>query len=425
MGIYRGTGSSGSGSVINVTLSDTSPAMDSVAAAGTGVTASRGDHVHPTDTTRAALTGSITQDFNVQNLNGAPVLHWNDITNGRMLVDQLNIGTAGVTPVAGNTYHLDGWYSNYTTGAAPATFIGTVKRVAGSTIGFGSNLGAVACQVTFNATKNFTNAADYISPVSTAIEGVNLLKYVGNTFTIGFRARFPTAGTQCVSIFTSNLAHWYIAEVNCAVADTVASYSITITGGLPATTELAMLGNASGLNIVIAPQANTTYGGATTVGSWQTSAFKISSVNQVENTGNGKIIAITDVTLNLGTSVSVSEIPYEQELDRCQRYAKGVSGKLGYVATSVGGLYGDVNTVLMAALFDTKGMRTSTPTIKLIGTQGTDWAVQSASGVNQTGFTVTALSDSLIQCVKTSHGVASSNLQVLTTSGGILLEARL
>jgi hypothetical protein len=32
------------------------------------------------------------------------------------------------------------------------------------------------------------------------------------------------------------------------------------------------------------------------------------------------VFALEDVTMNLGTSVSVSEIPYEQELARCKRY---------------------------------------------------------------------------------------------------------
>lgn len=42
-------------------LSSTTPIVDGTAAVGTGTTAARADHVHPTDTTRAATSGTLAQ----------------------------------------------------------------------------------------------------------------------------------------------------------------------------------------------------------------------------------------------------------------------------------------------------------------------------------------------------------------------------
>jgi len=42
-------------------LSSTTPVVDGTAAVGTGTTAARGDHVHPTDTSRAATAGTLAQ----------------------------------------------------------------------------------------------------------------------------------------------------------------------------------------------------------------------------------------------------------------------------------------------------------------------------------------------------------------------------
>lgn len=65
---YTALGADGegvTGAVVTASASDTSPLMDGTASAGSATTYSRGDHVHPTDTSRASSThvhGNITND---------------------------------------------------------------------------------------------------------------------------------------------------------------------------------------------------------------------------------------------------------------------------------------------------------------------------------------------------------------------------
>lgn len=51
----RNDGESISGAVVTAAASDTAPAMDGTASAGSATTYSRGDHVHPSDTSRQAV----------------------------------------------------------------------------------------------------------------------------------------------------------------------------------------------------------------------------------------------------------------------------------------------------------------------------------------------------------------------------------
>src|SRR4029077_21032044 len=83
--------------------SNTNPIMDSVAAPGISALYSRGDHVHPTDTSRAALTQvvrydvaqSLTSTQQAQARANIGSLKKNYIINGAMMVSQENGATTG------------------------------------------------------------------------------------------------------------------------------------------------------------------------------------------------------------------------------------------------------------------------------------------------------------------------------------------
>jgi hypothetical protein len=72
------------------------------------------------------------------------------------------------------------------------------------------------------------------------------------------------------------------------------------------------------------------------------------------------------------------------------------------------------------------GMRFPSGTITAVGTQGTDWAVQTSGGVNQTGFTL-AWVIGIIVVGKAGHGITNGNcnLQVLTSNGRIIVATEL
>jgi len=77
---------------------------------------------------------------------------------------------------------------------------------------------------------------------------------------------------------------------------------------------------------------------------------KLATANQVNCVDTiGNVFALEDVTLNLGTTVSVSEIPYEQELARCQRYYEQFSLPLANMNAPVTGYCEFLNQVVMRA----------------------------------------------------------------------------
>ena len=120
--------------------------------------------------------------------------------------------------------------------------------------------------------------------------------------------------------------------------------------------------------------------------------------------------------------------PQQVELALCQRYAY-TWGALGFqlAATSTPGLYSDANQITMHPLgLNISQMRAIPSAITLAGTQGTDWAVQSAAGVNQTGFSISTNIGAIIAS-KTGHGLANNaaNLQALNSNGRIIISAEL
>jgi hypothetical protein len=138
---------------------------------------------------------------------------------------------------------------------------------------------------------------------------------------------------------------------------------------------------------------------------------------------------IGNVQLEAGSSSTPFErLPIGETLMLCQRYAFGWgSGTAIYAASYSSGLYSDTNQIAMLPFGINFGsMRSSSATLTLVGTQGTDWAVQSSGGVTQTGFTIT-FSSGVFTASKTTHGIVSgnANLQVLTSSGRIIIVTEL
>lgn len=251
-----------------------------------------------------ALAADITQAFSASTINEAPLLHLNDIVNGNFQHAQAGISFAAV---ANGAYDLDGWLNIQLT-----TTVFTVAQVAGSTAG------RLARQVTVTTADAAVAAGDYVSDV-TAIEGFNIEKYVGNTFTVAFRARVPVAGVHCVSMRNLGADRSYIVEINFPTANVYQNCSFTVVGGLP-TAGTWNYTNSVGLLIGFAHMCGTTF--QTTPNAWQTGNF-LATANQVNDCATlGNVWAMEKVTINLGTVAAVSEISFEQELIRCQRYCR-------------------------------------------------------------------------------------------------------
>ena len=283
--------------------------------------------------TGAAASGAnsdITSLAGVTTVNGATLMHFNDIVNGNFVIAQA--GTSFPAP-ANITYDLDGWLN--ANNATTAVF--TVAQVAGSTAG------RLARQVTITTADATVTASKYVSDI-TRIEGYNIEKYVGSTFTVSFRAKVPVAGIHCVALRNGTGDRSYIAEINFPAANVVQNCSFTVVGGLP-TAGTWNYTNSSGLEFWFQHMVGSTF--QTTPNAWQTGSF-LGTANQVNDCATvGNAWAMEKVTINLGTVAAVSEISVEQETVRCQRYfeagfircdgynnaASQISTMIGYKAT--------------------------------------------------------------------------------------------
>lgn len=231
-----------------------------------------------------------------------PVGSKNDIINGDFRIAQA--GTSFAAPASG-AYDLDGW-QNFNSGTA----VFTAAQVAGSTAG------RLARQVTITTADTAVATGDFVLD-STKIEGSNIEKYVGNTFTVSFRAKVPVTGIHCMALRNSGNDRSYIKEINFPTANTWQDCSFTVTGGLP-TAGTWNYTNGVGLAISFAHMCGTTF--QTTPDAWQAGNF-LGTANQVNDCATvSNVWALEKVTLNLGAVATTSDISYEQELVRCQRY---------------------------------------------------------------------------------------------------------
>lgn len=229
-------------------------------------------------------------------------LHWNDVINGDFRIAQA--GTSFAAPAA-LAPDLDGW-ANLNTSAA----VFTIAQVAGSSAGL------LARQGTITTADAAVAAGDYVCD-SVAIEGYNIVKYVGNTFTVAGRAKVPIAGIHCVALRNSANDRSYVKEINFPVANAWQDFSFTVVGGLPTAGTWDYI-NGTGLKVTFAHMIGATY--QTTPDAWNTGNF-LGTVNQVNDCATiGNVWALEKITLNLGTVAAVSEISLEQEIARCERY---------------------------------------------------------------------------------------------------------
>lgn len=263
---------------------------------------------------KAALAGSITQAFNASTVNGAPLLHHNDIINGDFRIAQA--GTSFAAPAYG-AYDFDGWLNNANVAVV------TVDRVAGSVAG------SDARRVTVTTAKATVAAGDFFLD-ETRIEGYNIVKYVGNTFTIGFKAWVPVVGIHCVALRNVGNDRSYIKEINFPTANVWQDCSFTVVGGLP-TTGTWNYTNGVGLAVSFAHTVGATY--QTTPDAWNTGNF-FSTANQVNDCAALGKWQIEKFTMNLGTVAAVNEIDVGAELARCQRQHRIITVSVRAVATA-------------------------------------------------------------------------------------------
>jgi hypothetical protein len=279
-----------------------------------------------TDRYPLVLNGTTVQELQTGDgilapvINGAVPYHVSDIINGQYRVAQAGTSFPAVVNLA---YDLDGWQW----GNAVTTAVATVAQVAGSTAG------KFARQVTITAAASATVGVNDLVRDITRIEGYNIVKYVGKTFIIGFRAKVPVSGIHCVSLGTSDNS--YVHELNFPTANVWQDCSFIVIGGL-STAGTWNYTNGLGLSLYFIHIAGTTRQTAT-VDAW-TGGLYFATANQVNDCATiGNVWALEDCRMNPGTVLSDYEISIEDELRRDQRYypvlTPGANGPIGVAAT--------------------------------------------------------------------------------------------
>ena len=301
------------------TPSDISPQADGTAVPGTSLLYTRGDHVHPTDTTRAALTQVVRYDAaqvltasqQAQARSNIAVTKRNYIINGGMQISQENGLTAGAIT---NYYPVDQF-----TGFATATTaaIGVAQAAAA---GVGSS--GMIIYATINTADATVGTTD-LAYLAQHLEGVRTidLKFGtvdAKTVTIQFGVRAP-AGTYCVTLSNAANNRAYVAEyvISAGEANQAVIKSVTIPGD---TTGTWPTDNTRSMSVRWALMCGATFQQA--AGSWGSVASATASPNQFNFAGTvGNLFYLYDVGLYEGSVAPPFQVPdYASELALCQRY---------------------------------------------------------------------------------------------------------
>lgn len=248
---------------------------------------------------KSGANTDITSLTGVSTINGTSPKHWNDIINGQFRVAQA--GTS-FPAAADSSYCLDGWLLRNIVTTAVVTLAQSVGDIAGK-----------LCLTKTVTTADSSVTSTKFSSLITLIEGYNCVKYIGNTFTVGFRVRSSVTGIHCFGV--SNGSNIYTTEYTINVANTWEYKTVTIIGGTPS---IASSTNSVGLTLSFCNMSGSSYQTGA-INSWSGTQF--GSINQVNDLATiGNVFALEDVTMNLGTTVSVDDISFEDELRRCMRY---------------------------------------------------------------------------------------------------------
>jgi hypothetical protein len=304
----------------NLPLMDATPAVP-----GVGTQYSREDHVHPTDTSRAADTAvlkkvpqslTVTEQTDVRkNLYAAPfdALAYNGMqVNGSMEVSQEN-GASSVSLPANSTKHvIDSWVASIT-----GTGAGAAIQSAFGPPGFANAL-ALQC----STVSSLAGATD-VQQVYTSIEGYRWSRLGfgaanAQSVTIGFWINPHIAGTMAVAVMNGAQNRSYVVDV-----PVVAGWqykTVTIPGETSGTWAV---GNTTGAWIMFC------FGGGSSrknvANTWHAGNFSASltTTNFFSATGYINLTGVVVLPGIEAPSAARSPLimrPFDQELEICQRY---------------------------------------------------------------------------------------------------------
>lgn len=289
--------------------SSATPLIDGTATVGTSTRFARGDHIHPTDTTRAPLasptfTGTLTAatiaatTINAFTLGGT-------ISGGGNQVNNIVIGNS--TPLAGTFTTLTGTAGSLTglTGLAirdtSAAFDLTIAATSSSALSAGRtltlNMGNVAHTLAFGSTAN-TITFPSVASDTVAMLGVTQTLTGVNTFTKNahFQVVGGTGSGFWLDSVTSGADRWFFGS------DAAAADSFRIFSALAGTNVLSLAANATA-NL----SATTLQGSLTITGPMVHKNYTVATLPAAASFAYG-IVFVTDSTATAITGLGLAPV---------------------------------------------------------------------------------------------------------------------
>jgi len=283
------------------------------------------DEIYIRDVSEAAATES--KRITYANLVANQLPNRNAIINGGMDVWQR--GTTTLTNPASGVYFPDRFKCNQSLGDGTFDLLNSAETPA---VGFPFKY---SLKLDCTHIETAVAAGEY-SIISYFMEGVDFLRFEGETATLSFWVKAVKTGIYCVSF--RNAGTWdksYVHEFTVNAASTWEKKTVTLTfdsGGTFA------YDTTAGLAIAWATMAGSTFQTATAnKDTWQAGSLFATDaqVNGLDSTDNN--FWITGVQFELGSVATPFENkPYQQELALCQRYCYGITTAVAAEAIGFG-----------------------------------------------------------------------------------------
>jgi len=247
----------------------------------------------------------------------------NIIINGDMSIAQRGTTTASITTTG--YYTVDRFQTNIVS-------MGTWTQSQSTDVPSGQGF-AKSLKMDCTTADASPSAGDQIV-IEQKVEGQNL-QYLnfGNSsaksLTLSFWVRSNKTGTYCASLFNNDQSKWFSKQYTISSANTWEKKTLTYAGD---TSNAFNNDNGTSLRCRFWLGAGSTYTSGTITSTWTTESGNESSlasgqVNLADNTANEWYI--TGVQLEAGTTASDFEfLPYDVNLQRCQRYYQSIGGVL-------------------------------------------------------------------------------------------------
>lgn len=233
----------------------------------------------------------------------------NPIINGNMEIWQR--GTSFVSPGL-SVYTADRWQINKFGGGAVTVNRSTnVPSLASAGLLFNYSL-----EVDVTTADNSVDAND-LYRIDHFVEGYNWRHFSNRQLTISFWVLSSKAGIH--SFCLGSGSYYYTTEYTISSANTWEHKTITIPSTATALGASYTTGN--GCQLMWTLMAGSTYSSGVTLNAWTAGLLPTSTnqVNVLDNTAN--FFRITGVKMELGSiATPIQYVPFEEELQRCQRY---------------------------------------------------------------------------------------------------------